>query len=180
MGEKMKIISGKYKGRVIKGFDIEGTRPTMDRVKESLFATINSEIKGSRVLDLFAGTGSLGLEAISNGAISVTFVDKNHKCIETIKKIVNVISPSEEVEYLNKDYLKALEELGSFDIIFLDPPYHEMLLNKAIKKIEELNILNPGGLIVAEYEEEKPNCNYQLIKEKKYGDKYINIYKKDL
>ena len=176
----LKIISGKYKGRIIKGFDIDGTRPTMDRVKESLFATIDSYLKNSTVLDLFAGTGSLGLEAISNGARKAFFVDKNKKCIEEIKNTCAKIGVEEEIVFINKDYLKALDEIEKVDIIFLDPPYHEGILNGAIKKIEELNILNKNGLIIAEFEEEKPICSYNLIKEKKYGDKYINIYKKVL
>ena len=174
----LKIISGKYKGRIIKGFDIRGTRPTMDRVRESLFATINPHLKDSIILDLFAGTGSLGLEALSNGAKKAIFVDKNKLCTKNIKETIDKISVSEEYELINDDYEKALKEVGKVDIVFLDPPYHENILNKAIKKIEELDILNKNGLIIAEFEEETPICNYELLKEKKYGDKHINIYKK--
>ena len=176
----MKIISGKYKGRVIKGFEIVGTRPTMDRVRESLFATIKPYLQDAVVLDLFAGTGSLGLEAISNGAKEAIFVDKNHKCIESIKNAINVIKPDEEVTLINKDYQEALKGLKKVDIIFLDPPYHENILNKAIEMIEKLDILKNDGLLIAEYDKEKPICSYNLTKEKKYGDKHINIYKKDL
>ena len=85
----MKVISGKYKGRKIEGFDIEGTRPTMDRVKESLFATIQNYIKESVVLDLFSGSGNLGIEALSEGASYAYLVDKNIKCIKTINKNIN-------------------------------------------------------------------------------------------
>ena len=176
----MKIISGKYKGRVIKGYDILGTRPTMDRVRESLFATIQYYIKDSVVLDLFAGTGSLGFEALSNGAKKVIFVDKNKKCIEQIKETIQVINVTEEIKLINKDYKEALKEVEKVDIIFLDPPYHEKILNDSIKIIEELDILNNNGLIIAEYEEENPISNYNLIKEKKYGDKYIKIFKKKI
>ncbi len=176
----LKIISGKYKGRIIKGFNIEGTRPTMDRVRESLFATINPYLKDSIVLDLFAGTGSLGLEALSNGAKKAIFVDKNKKCIDEIKKACNEIKVEEESLFINSDYLNALKTFKNVDIIFLDPPYHEKILNKAIKEIENLDILNKNGLLIAEYEEEIPLCNYELIKEKKYGDKYIKIFRKTL
>ena len=176
----LKIISGKYKGRNIKGFDIVGTRPTMDRVRESLFATISAYLKESIVLDLFAGTGSLGLEALSNGAKAAIFVDKNKKCLENIKKLASDINITEEISLINKDYRVALKEIKKVDIIFLDPPYHENLLNDAIKLIEKADILNNNGLLITEYTNEKPICNYKLIKEKKYGDKYINIYKKDL
>lgn len=174
----MKIISGKYKGRIIKGFETIGTRPTMDRVRESLMATINPYLKDKVVLDLFAGTGSLGLEAISNGAKKAIFVDKNKICINNIKEIVSKINIEEEIKLINKDYQEALKEIDKVDIIFLDPPYHENILNKAIKAIEELDVLNQNGLIIAEFEEEIPVCNYELLKEKKYGDKHINIYKK--
>ncbi len=174
----MKIISGKYKGRIIKGFDTVGTRPTMDRVRESLLATINPYLKDKIVLDLFAGTGSLGLEAISNGAKKAIFVDKNKICINNIKETIIKLGIEEEIKFINSDYQNALKEIKRVDIIFLDPPYHENILNKAISKIEELDILNKNGLLIAEFEEEKPICNYELLKEKKYGDKYINIYKK--
>ncbi len=174
----MKIISGKYKGRIIKGFETIGTRPTMDRVRESLMATIHPYLKDKVVLDLFAGTGSLGLEAISNGAKKAIFVDKNKICINNIKEIVSKINIEEEIKLINKDYQEALKEIDKVDIIFLDPPYHENILNKAIKAIEELDVLNQNGLIIAEFEEEIPVCNYELLKEKKYGDKHINIYKK--
>ncbi len=174
----MKIISGKYKGRIIKGFDTVGTRPTMDRVRESLLATINPYLKDKIVLDLFAGTGSLGLEAISNGAKKAIFVDKNKICINNIKETIIKLGIEEEIKLINSDYQNALKEIEKVDIIFLDPPYHENILNKAISKIEELDILNKNGLLIAEFEEEKPICNYELLKEKKYGDKYINIYKK--
>ena len=82
----MKIISGKYKGRVLKGFDITGTRPTMDRVKESLFGTIQRYVPGSVVLDLFAGSGNLGIEALSEGASFAYLVDSNSKAIKVIKE----------------------------------------------------------------------------------------------
>ncbi len=174
----MKIISGKYKGRMLKGFNIEGTRPTMDRVRESLIATINPYLKDAVVLDLFAGTGSLGLESLSNGAKKAIFVDKNKICINSIKETATKIKVEEEIVLLNKDYAVALKEVGKVNIIFLDPPYHEKILNRAIKKIEDLDILEANGLLVAEYDKEKPTCSYELLREKKYGDKYIAIYKK--
>ena len=143
-------------------------------------ATIKPYLEGAVVLDLFAGTGSLGLEAISNGAKKVIFVDKNNICIKNIKDTITKISIDEEYELIKKDYLGALNNIKGIDIIFLDPPYHENILNEAIRKIEKLDILNKEGLLIAEFEEEKPICHYELIKEKKYGDKHINIYKKVL
>lgn len=174
----MRVISGKYKGKIIKGFNIDGTRPTMDRVKESLFASIQNYISDSVVLDLFAGSGALGIEAISNGSKKCYFVDNNKIAINTInentKKIDNCI-------ILNKDYKEALKYFYdnkiTFDIILLDPPYKLNLLNEAIKLIEEYKLLNENGIMVCEYENYDIISNYELIKNKKYGSKYINIYK---
>ena len=105
----MKIISGSLKGRIIKGYDIEGTRPTMDRVKESLFGMIQTYISDKVVLDLFAGTGNLGFEAISNGAKLCIFNDKNKKCTSLIKENINIFNIESKAVVLNLDCKKALE-----------------------------------------------------------------------
>ena len=173
----MRVISGKYKGKKLNGFDIEGTRPTMDRVKESLFSMIQNYIKGSTVLDLFAGSGSLGIEALSNGAKSVYLIDNNIKLINIIKE--NTKDMNEEIHILKGDYkdiLKLIKEI-KFDIIFLDPPYKLNLVNDCINKIHEYDLLNKNGIIVCEYEDEKIYTEYyKLIKEKKYGSKNIKIF----
>ena len=172
----MRVISGIYKGKKLE-YNIEGTRPTMDRVKESLFGMIQSYIKGSTVLDLFAGTGSLGIEALSNGAKKVVLVDKNEEAIKVIKKNVSDMS---NIEVVKNDYANYLNNCKiKFDIIFLDPPYHENLIENAIKSIIKNNLLNDKGIIVCEIEDNF-KCNLNLIKEKKYGDKEIRIYKNSL
>lgn len=180
----MKIISGKYKGKIIKGFAIDGTRPTMDRVKESLFAMIQDYVKGSIVLDLFAGSGNLGLEALSNGAIKAIFVDKNHICTNTIRAAIKEMNVAEETLILNRDYQEAIKFLENsnikVNIVFLDPPYHENILNKSLELLAKSNILKEKSLIVAEYESEDPICNLEVIKERKYGSKKIRIYQKNL
>lgn len=174
----MRIISGKYKGKKLDGFDIEGTRPTMDRVKESLFGIIQNNLKDSICLDLFAGSGSLGIEALSNGASICYFVDKNKQILNILKNNLKGIENSILIE---KDYLMALEELKTkkFDIIFLDPPYKDNLITPSIKKIIELNMLNKDGIIVCEYENEDIKCDLKLIKDKKYGSKKVKIYKNE-
>lgn len=177
----MRVISGKYKGKKLEGFGIPGTRPTMDRVKESLFGSIQNELKDSVVLDLFAGTGSLGIEALSNGARECYFVDSGKE----IGKILTQNLKGIEGAYpIFLDFEVALEkfhkENKKFQLLFLDPPYHLHLLNKAIEKIETLNLLDKGAILVCEYEEEKPIVKEEkwlLKKEKKYGDKNISIYK---
>ena len=172
----MRIISGKYRGKKIIGYDIEGTRPTMDRVKESLYGIIQGYIPGSTVLDLFAGSGSLGLEAISNGAQKLILVDNNKKVTDTIKD--NIKSFDDDIEVFTLDYKKFLKETNEkFDVIFLDPPYRAGLINKALRIIEERELLNGDGIVVCEFENIKIETNLKLIREKKYGSKTINIYR---
>lgn len=175
----MKVISGKYKGREIKGYNINGTRPTMNRVKESLFASIQNYIKDSICLDLFAGSGALGIEALSAGAKVCYFVDNNKIVIDTLKENLTKLNVKESYYLIKKSYEEALKIFDTkFDIIFLDPPYHLNMLNKAIILIEKYNLLNEDGIIVCEYEKGKVECNLNLLKEKKYGSKNIAIYKK--
>lgn len=178
----MRVISGKYKGISIDGFNIDGTRPTMDRVKESMFAMVQNKIKNSICLDLFAGSGSLGIEALSNGAKHCYFVDNNIEVINILKNNLNKIK-DKNYNVINKHYKQALkkfkEEKIKFDLIILDPPYKLNLINDVLKFIDENNLLNEDGIIICEYETEKVlNNNLDLIKEKKYGSKIVNIYSK--
>ena len=175
----LRVISGKYKGKNLIGFNIDGTRPTMDRVKESLFGIIQNKIKDSVVLDLFAGSGSLGIEAISNGASEAYFIDNNIELINIIKK--NTSDMKEKIHIMRSDYKTVLELLKNsnmkFDIIFLDPPYKLNLINDCLNKINEYNLLNKNGVIVCEYETKNiQNDTFKLIKEKKYGSKKIKIF----
>ena len=180
----MKVISGTLKGRIIKGYNIEGTRPTMDRVKESLFASINSFIKDSTVLDLFAGTGNLGIEAISNGAKKCYFIDNNKICTKTIDENIINFNIKDKCTILNMDYNKSLNYFKDnnikFDLILVDPPYKYEIINEILEKVENYNLLNNGGIIVLEYQSDNIDIvsnSYTLLKYKKYGDKYISIYK---
>lgn len=181
----MRVISGKYKGRVIKGYDIEGTRPTMDRVKESVMASIQDYIEDSVVLDLFAGSGNLGLEAISNGAKKCYFVDCNRECVKVIWENVRNFGIEKQVVVLEKDYRKALEELRDqgvvFDLIFVDPPYRDRILMDILEYVESYELLSSGGIIVLEYREDdlkEEVDGYKFWKKKKYGDKFVSIYQK--
>ena len=173
----MRVISGKYKGKNLLGFDVDGTRPTMDRVKESLFGSIQNKVKNSVCLDLFAGSGSLGIEALSNGAKCCYFGDLNKEILKILKSNLDGIDNSFVIE---GDYLKILNELKDkkFDIIFLDPPYKFNLINSSIQFILDNEMLNEDGIIVCEYEtEEIKNYTLKEIKDKKYGTKRIKIMK---
>ncbi len=176
----MKIISGKYKGKVIKGYDLDGTRPTMDRVKESVFAIIQDKVKDSIVLDLFSGSGNLGIEALSNYSKYVYFNDYSKSSCKVILDNLKSIN-EDNYQVLNLDYLKCLDRLKDikFDLIFLDPPYKLHVLNNILEYIWKNDLLNIDGLVIVEYQDEDLKSNLTLIKEKKYGDKKVNIYRKD-
>ena len=179
----MKVISGLYKGRNIEGFDLDGTRPTMERVKESLFAIIQNNLQDSIVLDLFSGSGNLGIEALSQGAKYAYLVDSNPKATKTIKRNLENIN-IKSAEVINMDYIKALNYLKEknikLDIIFLDPPYKTAIIEKSIELITNNNLLNKDGLIICESDSLDRivyNENYKIIKDKKYGDKWVVILK---
>lgn len=146
----MRVISGKARGTKL--FTLEGlnTRPTLDRVKEPLFSIINMKINGADILDLFAGSGAMGIEALSRGANSAVFCDNSKEAIHIINK--NLEKTKFEAEVINNDFVKCLLKLQGrqFDIIFLDPPYETDYIEKAINKILEFNILTKNGLIIAE------------------------------
>jgi len=175
----MRVISGIYKGKKLDGFDINGTRPTMDRIKESMFAIIQNNIKDSCVLDLFSGSGSLGIEALSNGASICYFVDNNKIAINTINNNLKIIKNG---IVFNKDCFDALKYFKDnnikFDLILLDPPYYKNLLNDVLNKIEQYDLLTKDGIIVCEYEIDELKTNLNIIKTKKYGTKIITILKK--
>lgn len=179
----MRVISGKYRRTILNGYDIEGIRPTMDKVKESLFAMINDRIKDSICLDLFSGTGSLGIEALSNCSKYVYFVDKMKSAIDITKCNLDKINTN-NYEIINDNYTSALKKFSNnsikFDIIFIDPPYGKIKIKEVIDEILKYDILNPNALLVCEYENEileENYCNLELIKDRKYGKTFIKIYK---
>lgn len=173
----MRIISGKYRGKKLKEFELDSTKPTTDRVKESIFNLIQFEVQEAKVLDLFAGTGALGIEALSRGAKKVVFVDNNEKAIKIINENLNNIQGDFEVKKL--DYIKFLESnKDKFDLIFLDPPYFTECGISAINLIVEKDCLSENGIIIFETSDEKSfEFKHECfeIKRKKYGT--INVYK---
>lgn len=181
----MKIISGLLKGRTLAGYDIVGTRPTMDRIKESLFAMIQDYVKDSVCLDLYAGSGSLGIEAISNGAEKCFFVDANPKAISVLRDNIGRFNIASFCEVWNTTDQQALKRLESrqvlLDLVFLDPPYETDCLSKVLDQLDHSHLVKQNGLIVCELRHlEQLNC-YQTLtiyKKRKYQDKWIVIYKK--
>jgi len=147
----MRVIAGKAKGTQLNTPDGMLTRPTTDRVKEALFSIIQFDIPGAAVLDLFGGTGQLGIEALSRGASRAVFVDARREACQLIRANLSKTHMESDASVVQSDYLQYLNRSKEkFGIIFLDPPYAEVFLENAIKRITEIDILCSGGIIVAE------------------------------
>lgn len=169
----MRVISGNARGTRLNSLKGENTRPTLDRVKEALFSIIQFNIKDSNVLDLFSGSGALGIEGLSRGAKKTIFCDNSFDAIKVIKQNLIKTRFEDKSEIINKDYIKALEEIKiKFDIIFLDPPYKTDYIIKALIKIFELDLLTKDGIIIIETNDKSKE---EEIKEK-FADKKIEIY----
>ena len=179
----MRVITGSARGITLKTPEGMVTRPTTDRVKEAMFSIIHFEIPGADVLDLFGGTGQLGIEALSRGAKSAVFVDAGEPACRLIRENLKRTRLEAQARVVRSDYLAYLERTkDQFDIILLDPPYAEVFLESAIKKITEIDILRQGGIIVAERPlgKELPweFPGYDRSKDYKYGNTLLTIYRK--
>ena len=177
----MRVITGTAKGIQLKTPEGMQTRPTADRVKEALFSIINFDIPGAKVLDLFGGTGQLGIEALSRGADRSVFVDAREDACKLIRE--NLRRTKLEGNVVRSDYMEYLNRCReTFSIIFLDPPYAEEYLENAIKRITEIDILQTDGIIVAERPVGKELPwefdGYQRSRDYKYGKTLLTIYRK--
>ena len=180
----MRVITGKARGVTLKTPEGIQTRPTSDRVKEAMFSIIQFEIPSAKVLDLFGGTGQLGIEALSRGAKSATFVDASDAACRLIKENLKRTRFEQEGRVVKSDYLSYLTRCNeTYQIIFLDPPYAEVFLENALKCITEIDILQSGGIIVAERPLGKDLPwdfeGYTRSKDYKYGKVLLTIYRKD-
>ena len=180
----MRVITGKARGVTLKTPDGMQTRPTTDRVKEALFSIIQFEIPGAAVLDLFGGTGQLGIEALSRGAKSATFVDASDSACRLIAENLKRARLEQDARVVKADYLAYLSRCREkYQIIFLDPPYAEVFLENALKRITEIDILQSGGIIVAERPlgKELPWDfeGFTRSKDYKYGKTLLTLYLKD-
>ena len=175
----MRVISGSARGTVLHSIEDISTRPTLDRVKESLFNIIQNDIEDTTVLDLFAGSGAIGIEFLSRRAKQVYFCDKLSKAVAMIEKNLEKTKLKEKAIVYNKDYIDCINTVKNikFDIIFLDPPYKEEFALDAIEKISNLQLLKDDGIIIIETDEPERdinrinnmNINYKIYDLRKYG-----------
>jgi len=182
----LRVIAGEYKGRRLEM--PKGIRPTRDSVREAVFNIIATHIRGVRVLDLFAGSGSLGIEAISRGAFHATFVDNARQAAQVIQKNLNsLMSDSiKKSEVLTRDAYRAIKFLHkqkeSFNIIFIDPPYYKNQVKKCLKSLSLYDILAPSGFIIAEHSKRdnvpEEESAFKLKRQSIYSGTYISIYTK--
>ena len=177
----MRVITGSARGRKLKepqGFDI---RPTTDQVKEAIFNICQFDVEGRRVLDLFGGTGQLGIEAKSRGAAQVDIVDAARDSIRLIRE--NVKSVGLDVRVIQADAIDYLRGCGTYDLIFIDPPYDSGLAEKALAQIKAFDILSNGGIIIcetrAETELSAPEPPYFLKKQYRYGKVKLTTFTKE-
>lgn len=178
----MRIIAGKNKGKKLNSFELASTRPTSDKIREALFDKLGTKVENCDFLDLFAGTGAVGIEAISRGAKDVFFVDENKMAIGIVKKNLSLISATDKNVYLS-NFEKALANFKkngqAFDIIFVDPPYASNFAEQSIEKIKEMRLLNVDGILAWEHDASKNlfiEKNYSNVVTKKYGDKFVTYF----
>ena len=178
----MRVITGSARGRKLKepqGFEI---RPTTDQVKEAIFNICQFDVEGRRVLDLFGGTGQLGIEAGSRGAAQVDIIDASRDSIRLIRE--NVKSVGLDIRVIQTDAIDYLRGCGEYDLIFIDPPYDSDLAEKALQQIKAFDILSNGGIIICETRAEKelsaPEPPYYLKKQYRYGKVKLTTFTKEL
>ena len=178
----MRVITGSARGRKLKEPQGSEIRPTTDRVKEAIFNICQFDVEGRRVLDLFGGTGQLGIEAKSRGASLVDIVDSARDSVRLIKE--NVKAVGLDVRVVQTDAIAFLQSCGKYDLIFLDPPYDSGLVEKALEQIKAFDILSNGGIIICETRAETtlsaPEPPYCLKKEYRYGQVKLTTFTKEL
>ena len=180
----MRVIAGTARGITLKTPEGMQTRPTADRVKEALFSIIHFDLPGAKVLDLFGGSGQLGIEAMSRGAQSAVFVDQSEQACRLIRENLRRTRYENTGKVVRGDYMEYLTRCREeYDIILLDPPYAEVFLENALKRITEIDILRSGGIIVAERPVGKELPwdfeGFTRSRDYKYGTVLLTLYRKD-
>ena len=184
----MRVISGTARGKKLKTLEGLETRPTLDRVKEAIFNILQFDLKETTVLDLFSGSGAIGIEALSRGAKEAVFCDKSNRAINIIKENLEATRLINKSEIMNKDYKEALQILKNenkkFNIIFLDPPYKSNYAVEAIKHIIKYKLITEDGTIIVETDDENIIKELEKCKEievydtRKYGIAYVIFVRK--
>ncbi len=184
----MRIIAGKFKGRKLTGLKGRKIRPTSDRIREALFSILSQKIENALVLDLFAGTGAFGIEALSRGAAKSFFVDKSKQAIKVVQKNLELLNIKEEAEVLLHDALTLLNSKiisdTKFDLIFMDPPYNKGLILNLFENIDLLSIINNNSIIIAEHSVREDDLEkvtgLDLYDRRTYGETLISFFKKEI
>ncbi len=180
----MRIITGVARGIKLETLEGLDTRPTGERVKESVFSMLQFELENRKVLDLFAGSGQLGLEALSRGALSCTFVEKSLEAMEIVKKNARKTKLIDKCKIVNmdyKDFLRGLRGKEKYDIVFLDPPYIQKIIPDILDCLVRNDMLNHNAKVICESEDDvEYGCQgLELIKHNKYGRVYISVLSKN-
>ena len=184
----LRIITGKHKGKKLASLEGSNTRPTSDRIKGAMFSSIQFDIENRRVLDLFAGTGQLGLEALSRGAASVTFVDSERDAMDVVKANCRALGEFERCRYAVSDWRNFIRKASgrdTYDLVFIDPPYAMECSLEAVRLLRERELIIPGALLVIESGEEDMTAidtleGFEVQKATDYGKKtalHILLYK---
>lgn len=182
----MRVIAGELKGRKLTAVPGKSTRPTTDKVKESVFNIIGPYFDGGKVLDLFAGTGSLGIEALSRGMSRGVFIDKDVKALQIVRKNIEACRLEEQASVNRNDARKAIVQLAEkgeiFDLVFLDPPYHMNMIPALVNELDQHGLLAEGAVIVAEHsaDTELPDevASLKRWKQVTYGETSVSFYRK--
>ena len=176
----MRIVGGEFKGRTLVEFKGEEIRPTSDKVRESLFNILFVKIANSSVLDLFCGSGNLGIECLSRGASHVHFNDISKESLRVLKQNLNKLKGENDASITNLDYLSCLSQIkGKFDLILIDPPYKFDYCNLALSAIKKHQLLNADGVVVYEWDKpvEEEISGFEKYDQRKYGKTYLNFFK---
>lgn len=179
----LRITTGQYKGKLIKTLEGEATRPTSERIKQAIFSSIQFDVESRRVLDLFAGSGQMGLEALSRGACSVMFVDLSRDAMDIVKENAKRLGAFDSSRFLVSDwknYIRKASGRDKFDLAFIDPPYSLKCAAEAAQRLKDSGLLAPGAILVLESGDESINADelgdFEVLKSTHYGKKtFVNI-----